>query len=153
MRSLKRKRGSGHEDEHTPPAPMETTRRSESPGKSVSLATPYTTGDRGTSMFESLEIGVRLDIGISTAENGHRFFVNEISREWYVDMFSFTMAVPKTRFVTAIANARNHYFFGPETEEEEAASGFLSSSRSSLENVDSDEAEVLEDDGEESMSK
>ncbi|EME79285.1 uncharacterized protein MYCFIDRAFT_199095 [Pseudocercospora fijiensis CIRAD86] len=60
---------------------------------------------RGESMFESLEVGVRLDIGISSAADGHRFFVNEITRSWYGDLISYKSAEPRTRICCALAKA------------------------------------------------
>ncbi|KAK4615538.1 hypothetical protein CLAFUW4_10628 [Fulvia fulva] len=134
MTRSKRKRGSDEDgEEEDVPAPKKlrpTSPVANSSGEPVADAAPleepseddqpsYILGECGQSTFESLEVGVRLDIGISTARNGHRFFVNEISREWYVDYFTFVHGNPRTKYCTAFANARNHYFFGSEDETEE----------------------------------
>lgn len=66
----------------------------------------------GPAMFESLELGVRLDIGVSSPADGHRFFVNEITRAWYGDLISFKSGDPKTRLCGALARAGKDYFFG-----------------------------------------
>ncbi|CZT23062.1 uncharacterized protein RCC_08772 [Ramularia collo-cygni] len=75
-----------------------------------------------TTMFDSLEVGVRMDIGISSAENGHRFFVNEITREWYGDLISFKTGEPRTRICCALAAARARFLFDV-VEDEESEDG------------------------------
>jgi hypothetical protein len=61
--------------------------------------------------FESLEIGVRLDICVSPNREG--FFVNEITRWWMADFFSDDiLANPKHRVCDAFATAAKNYFFG-----------------------------------------
>ena len=58
--------------------------------------------------YESLDIGVRLDIGVSS---DRRFFVNEITRIWCGDFFSDqTLAEPKRKIVWAVARALHEYF-------------------------------------------
>ena len=58
--------------------------------------------------YESLEIGVRLDIGVSP---DRRFFVNEVTRIWCGDFFSEpTLADPKRKIVWAVAKALDEYF-------------------------------------------
>ena len=60
--------------------------------------------------FESLEVGVRLDICVSPDRDG--FFVNEITRWWFADFFSDDiLANPKHRLCDAFARATKHYFF------------------------------------------
>ena len=44
--------------------------------------------------FDSVEVGVRLDIGVS---NDKRFFVNEITRWYGADFFCMTTIGPRTR--------------------------------------------------------
>ncbi|KXT07645.1 hypothetical protein AC578_10188 [Pseudocercospora eumusae] len=81
-------------------------------GKAEAVASHERDAVRGDSMFESLEVGVRLDIGISSAADGHRFFVNEVTRFWYGDLISYKSAEPKTRICSALAKAGCQHFFG-----------------------------------------
>ena len=58
--------------------------------------------------FESLEVGVRLDIAIS---NDERFFVNEITRWYAADWFSLsTLGPPHTQLCSSFATALDAYF-------------------------------------------
>lgn len=67
--------------------------------------------DCSESMFESLEVAVRLDIGASSKAEGFRFFVDEITREWHADMASYVTGYPQTRLCAATANARGNSVF------------------------------------------
>lgn len=60
--------------------------------------------------FETLEIGVRLDVGISSEQDGSRFFVNEIIRIFYGDLFSYYTASPYVGICKAIARAAGDHF-------------------------------------------
>jgi hypothetical protein len=55
--------------------------------------------------YESLEIGVRLDIGISPAGGCCRYFVNEITRIYEADFFAEWLAQPGTHICKAVAEA------------------------------------------------
>ena len=58
--------------------------------------------------FESLEVGVRLDVAIS---NDGRFFVNEITRWYAADFFSLsTLGPPQTQLCSFYATALHEYF-------------------------------------------
>lgn len=58
--------------------------------------------------FESLEVGVRLDVGV--ADDG-RFFVNEITRWYCADFFSLTtLGPPHTQLCSTYATALHQYF-------------------------------------------
>ena len=60
--------------------------------------------------FESLEIGVRLDIAISPAPE-KSFFVSEITRFWFADFFSLdVLPRPCTSLCEAYAIATRDYF-------------------------------------------
>jgi hypothetical protein len=58
-----------------------------------------------SSNYESLEIGVRLDIGISPAIGYCRYFVNEITRIYEADFFAEWLAQPGTHICKAVAEA------------------------------------------------
>jgi hypothetical protein len=58
-----------------------------------------------SSNYESLEIGVRLDIGISPASGCCRYFVNEITRIYEADFFAEWLAQPGTHICKAVAEA------------------------------------------------
>jgi len=60
--------------------------------------------------FESLEVGVRLDIGVSSENNCHRFFVNEITRFQQGNWFSTVDAPPHHQYPAALARALDAYF-------------------------------------------
>jgi hypothetical protein len=57
----------------------------------------------------SLEVGVRLDIGVSSEEEGSRFWVNEITREWHADWFSQCLEEPYLDVCRGYAKARVEY--------------------------------------------
>jgi len=57
------------------------------------------------SNYESLEIGVRLDIGISPVSGCCRYFVNEITRIYEADFFTEWLAQPGTHISKAVAEA------------------------------------------------
>lgn len=63
----------------------------------------------GSPCYESLEVGVRLDIGVADGRQGRggkAFFVNEITR-WYNGHYFFitTLAEPKTQICNAFAKS------------------------------------------------
>jgi hypothetical protein len=58
-----------------------------------------------SSNYESLEIGVRLDIGISPASGCCHYFVNEITRIYEADFFAEWLAQPGTHICKAVAEA------------------------------------------------
>jgi hypothetical protein len=61
--------------------------------------------------FESLEVGVRLDIGISPAPNEKSFFVSDITRFWLADFFSHdVLPRPNVQLCEAYAVAMRDYF-------------------------------------------
>lgn len=60
--------------------------------------------------YETLEVGVRLDIGISLDLEYRRFFVNEITRFQQGCWFSTSGAPPYLGVVSAFARALNDYF-------------------------------------------
>ncbi|PWO19729.1 hypothetical protein PtrARCrB10_11767 [Pyrenophora tritici-repentis] len=57
--------------------------------------------------FESLEVGVRLDIGVANTRTAKKaFFVNEITRWYGAHYFSYHIcAEPKTQICKAFAGA------------------------------------------------
>ncbi len=58
--------------------------------------------------YESLDVAVRLDIGVSP---NRKFFVNEVTRIWCGDFFSDqTLAEPKRKIIWAVAKALDEYF-------------------------------------------
>ncbi|KAM0714499.1 hypothetical protein Q7P37_009793 [Cladosporium fusiforme] len=63
--------------------------------------------------FESLEIGVRLDIGVSLAGGAQRYFVNEVTRIYEADFFAEWLAQPGTHVCRAVAKAIGEVFMGP----------------------------------------
>lgn len=121
----------------TPPASSPPTRRRSSTSAITDTANDIS---YSSTIFSSLEVGVRLDIGISSAENGHRFFVNEVTREWYGDLISYKAGEPRTRICKALGEARARVLFPVEEEGEEGEG-------SSFEGF-SDEADGGGDDGE-----
>jgi hypothetical protein len=58
-----------------------------------------------SSSYESLEIGVRLDIGIFPASGCCRYFVNETTRIYEADFFAEWLAQPGTHICKAVAEA------------------------------------------------
>lgn len=65
-------------------------------------------------VFESLEVGVRLDIGVADTETvGKTFFVNEITRWYGAHYFSNNLcAEPKTQICKAFASAFSAFLTG-----------------------------------------
>ncbi|MCJ1450848.1 hypothetical protein MMC28_001182 [Mycoblastus sanguinarius] len=66
--------------------------------------------------YESLEVGVRLDIGIAIepATQTKHFFVNEITRFYFADYFSqYTLGAPQQQLCYAFAEAIHNYFPTP----------------------------------------
>jgi hypothetical protein len=64
--------------------------------------------------FESLEIGARLDIGVSMTGGACRYFVNEITRLYEADFFAEWLSQPGTHICRAVAAALEEVFFlGP----------------------------------------
>lgn len=65
--------------------------------------------------FETLEVGVRLDVGVSPGKKDKRFFVNEITRLFEADFFSRDgLARPGTEICHNYAEALRGYFCGVE---------------------------------------
>ena len=62
--------------------------------------------------YESLEMGVRLDVGVGReGRGGKRFFVNEITRFYGADYFSqHTLGAPQQEVCWAFAEAVDGYF-------------------------------------------
>jgi hypothetical protein len=60
--------------------------------------------------FESLEVGVRLDIGMSPENNYHRFFVNEITRYQQGNWFSTVDTPLYYQYLAAFTRALDTYF-------------------------------------------
>lgn len=112
-------------DDTVPIVAQESPQRDDSPAGG-SLFTDMQDPYYRSTMFQSLEVGVRLDIGISSAEDGHRFFVNEITREWYGDLISYRTGEPRTRICSALAKARVRYLFGYNKEEDKSGSAHSS---------------------------
>lgn len=69
---------------------------------------------RNSPCYESLEVGVRLDVGVADSEGQKRFFVNEISRWYNAHYFSYTiLAKPWAKICKAFADAfSNHMHDG-----------------------------------------
>jgi len=55
--------------------------------------------------YESLEIGVRVDVGVSLADRQRRYFVNEITRIYEADVFAEWLAQPGTHICKAVSRA------------------------------------------------
>jgi hypothetical protein len=63
--------------------------------------------------YESLEVGVRLDVGVSL-NGGHRqYFVNEITRIYEADIFAEWLAQPGTHICKAVSRAIDDVFMMP----------------------------------------
>ena len=64
--------------------------------------------------YESLEVGVRLDVGVGRTEGKageKRFFVNEVTRFYGADYFSqHTLGAPQQEVCWAFAEAMDGYF-------------------------------------------
>jgi hypothetical protein len=61
--------------------------------------------------FESLEIGARLDIGVSMMGGVCQYFVNEITRLYEADFFAEWLSQPGTHICRAVAAALEEVFF------------------------------------------
>jgi hypothetical protein len=66
--------------------------------------------------YESLEIGVRLDIGMSLASGRCSYFVNEITRIYEADFFAEWLAQPGTHICKAVAEAIQEVFMVPSSQ-------------------------------------
>lgn len=140
------------DDQDSEPAntssPLASSPPASSPPASSPPATPEIPADNSQepdyrrSMFQSLEVGVRLDIGISSEADGHRFFVNEITREWYGDLISYKTGEPRTRICVGLAEARARFLFG--VGQVETAVGDDDSSSQSSTNVTADPVAIAE---------
>lgn len=83
--------------------------------------------------YESLEVGVRLDVGVGVgAHRGpkgkgqKRFFVNEITRFYGADFFSqHTLGAPQQEVCLGFAQALDAYFGTAKAGEEEEEDGKL----------------------------
>lgn len=61
--------------------------------------------------YESLEVGVRLDVGVGKGRKRKRFFVNEITRVYAADFFSqHTLGAPQQEVCWGFAEAVDGYF-------------------------------------------
>lgn len=60
--------------------------------------------------YESLEVGVRLDVGYVVEGSSPRFFVNEVTRIYEADFFAEWLAEPGTGTCRAVAKAIRHDF-------------------------------------------
>jgi hypothetical protein len=63
--------------------------------------------------YESLEVGVRLDIGVSLASGKRQYFVNEITRIYEADVFAEWLAQPGTHICKAVSGAIEEVFMIP----------------------------------------
>jgi hypothetical protein len=61
--------------------------------------------------FESLEIGARVDIGVTKMGDVCRYFVNEITRIYEADFFAEWLSQPGTHICRAVATALEEVFF------------------------------------------
>ena len=57
--------------------------------------------------YESLEVGVRLDIGVSFVGGHRQYFVNEITRIYEDDIFAEWLAQPGTHICKAVSRAED----------------------------------------------
>ena len=60
--------------------------------------------------FESLEIGARVDGGVTMVGDACRYFVNEITRIYEADFFAEWLAQPGTHICEAVARAVEEIF-------------------------------------------
>jgi hypothetical protein len=60
--------------------------------------------------FESLEIGARMDVGITTVGESCRYFVNEVTRIYEADFFADWLAQPGTHICRAVSTALEEVF-------------------------------------------
>ena len=63
--------------------------------------------------YESLEVGVRLDVGVSLAGSHRQYFVNEITRIYEADIFAEWLAQPGTHICKAVSEAIEDVFMKP----------------------------------------
>lgn len=63
--------------------------------------------------YESLEIGVRLDVGVSLASGQRQYFVNEVTRIYEADIFAEWLAQPGTHICKAVSRAIEEVFMIP----------------------------------------
>lgn len=65
---------------------------------------------RKSPYYESLEVGVRLDVGVADSQGQTRFFVNEITRWYNAHYFSYAiLAKPWTKICKAFAETFSSY--------------------------------------------
>jgi hypothetical protein len=60
-----------------------------------------------------LEVGVRLDVGVSLAGGHRQYFVNEITRIYEADIFAEWLAQPGTHICKAVSEAIEEVFMMP----------------------------------------
>jgi hypothetical protein len=63
--------------------------------------------------YESLDVGVRLDVGVSLSGGHHQYFVNEITRIYEADIFAEWLAQPGTHVCKAVWRAIDDVFMMP----------------------------------------
>jgi hypothetical protein len=63
--------------------------------------------------YQSLEVGVRLDVGVSLASGKRQYFVNEITRIYEADVFAEWLAQPGTHICKAVSGAIEEVFMIP----------------------------------------
>jgi len=63
--------------------------------------------------FESLEIGARVDVGVTIVGESCRYFVNEVTRIYEADFFAEWLAQPGTHICRAVSLAFEEVFLGP----------------------------------------
>jgi hypothetical protein len=66
--------------------------------------------------YESLEVGVRLDVGVSLASGQRQYFVNEITRIYEADFFAEWLAQPGTHICKAVSRAIGDVFMKPSSQ-------------------------------------
>lgn len=60
--------------------------------------------------LESLEVGARVDVGVTTMGDSCRFFVNEVTRIYEADFFAEWLAQPGTHVCRAVSAAIGEVF-------------------------------------------
>jgi hypothetical protein len=63
--------------------------------------------------YESLDVGVRLDVGVSLSGGHRQYFVNEITRIYEADIFAEWLAQPGTHICKAVSRAIDDVFMMP----------------------------------------
>lgn len=63
--------------------------------------------------YESLEVGVRVDVGVSLTGAQRQYFVNEITRIYEADMFAEWLAQPGTHICNAVSRAIEDVYMVP----------------------------------------